>query len=272
MVFEKISCNLTGHILGLTGAVFRYEVLERLQRSAARRDVTVVSFGFAGNELRLVLEGQSDDIGNVLRGVKVGTTRSARKLRLRLQAGPSERTVLHRADILDAVVWTHLAPVSTGAAGPLSDPWSSHRDLMGFRHASFYDVSRLRQLVDPRVVHRLAGGQDLPQGWPPASTGREALSFLLRIAGGVLGVLTDDVFASSCTSQERVAGKTPPSHPPWPSPVVAFASWPSGRKRASLLPCTLSEISGSAACRDRPGSTVPEPAGQSRLILDCAAR
>jgi len=192
MVFEKISCNLTGHILGLTGAVFRYEVLERLQRSAARRDVTVVSFGFAGNELRLVLEGQSDDIGNVLRGVKVGTTRSARKLRLRLQAGPSERTVLHRADILDAVVWTHLAPVSTGAAGPLSDPWSSHRDLMGFRHASFYDVSRLRQLVDPRVVHRLAGGQDLPQGWPPASTGREDLSFLLRIAGGVLGVLPAD--------------------------------------------------------------------------------
>ena len=188
---EKISCDLTGNIHGLTGAVFRYDVLERLHRCATRRDVSVLAFGFADNELRLVLEGSTEDIGNVLRGVKVGTTRSARKWRLRFHAAPSARDAIASDQILDAVVWAHRGPVEAGASCPLANPWSSHRDLMGFRSAPFFDVSRLRELVDPRTVHWLAGGEHLPVGWPPAG-GHEDLSFLLRIAGSVLGVLPAD--------------------------------------------------------------------------------
>ncbi len=191
-MFERVLCDLTGRIQGLTGAVFRYEVLERLKRAAKRRDVTVIAFGFTFSELRLVLEGEPGDIRNVLRGVKVGTTRAAKKWKLRLAAFPSERATLRRSELVDAVVWTHLGPVDAGAEGPLSDPWSSHRDMMGFRDASFFDASRLRELVDARTVHALAGGTDLPMGWPPARGGLQDLSFLLRVAGGVLGVLPAD--------------------------------------------------------------------------------
>ncbi len=192
IIFERVLCDLTGQIEGLTGAVFRYEVLERLKRAADRRDVTVIAFGFTDTELRLVLEGESENIRNVLRGVKVGTTRAAKKWKIRLASGPSQRTVLERSEVVDAVVWAHLGPVNAGAEGPLSNPWSSHRDMMCFRDASFFDASRLLEIVDPRVVHALAGGTTLPMGWPPVGGGIKDLSFLLRVAGGVLGVLPAD--------------------------------------------------------------------------------
>ena len=189
---EKITCDLTGKIHGLTGAVFRYEVLERLNRSAGRRSVKVLAFGFGTHELRLVLEGTADDITNVLRGVKVGTTRAARKWHLRLQTGQNERCVVTPRELVDAVVWAHLAPESASTAGPLADPWTSHRDLMGFRAARFFDATQLAQRVDPVTVHARAGGTPLPAGWPPPKGGQEDLTLLLRIAGGVLGVLPAD--------------------------------------------------------------------------------
>ena len=191
-MFERIECDLTGQIHGLIGAVFRYEVLGRLRKASARLGVNAISFGFSRNELRLVLEGDSESIRNVLRGLKTGTTRSARKWNICLRANGSERIKISRSELIDAIVWTHLGPVSDGAAGPLANPWSSHRDLMGFREASFFDATRLRELAEPRTVHKLAGGAALPIGWPPAETGLEDLSFLLRVSGGVLGVLPAD--------------------------------------------------------------------------------
>jgi len=191
-MIERVLCDLTGQIQGLSGALFRYEVLERLQKAASRRDVTVLAFGFSSNELRLVLEGNPHQISNVVRGLKTGTTRAARKWNLRLNACPSDHHPIGRAQLLDAVVWTHLGPVDDGAQGPLANPWSSHRDLMGFRDAGFFDATRLRELVDPRTVHTLAGGATLPPGWPPKHGGLEDLSFLLRVAGAVLGVLPAD--------------------------------------------------------------------------------
>jgi hypothetical protein len=189
---EKVACDLTGRIHGLTGAVFRYEVLERLNRSASRRNVTVLAFGFGAHELRLVLEGTSDDITNVLRGLKVGTTRAARKWHLRLQTGPNQRSTVTQSELVEAVTWAHTAPENTAKEGPLADPWSSHRDLMGFREARFFDAKHLKRRVDPLIVHAAAGGTPLPAGWPPPNGGFEDLTLLLRISGGVLGVLPAD--------------------------------------------------------------------------------
>lgn len=186
---ERVRVDLTGGHRGLVGAVFRYEVLERLAQSARGQQVTPLAFGFAADELRMVLHGEPEAVGNVVRGLKVGTIRAAGRWNLSLRSGPTVREPA--PDLVSAVVWAHRGPIEAGAAGPLASPWSSHRDLLGFRRASFYDPAPLLGRVDARRVHDRCGGDPLPEGWPPEG-GFESLTTLLRIAGGVLGVLPAD--------------------------------------------------------------------------------
>ncbi|MEZ4239300.1 MAG: hypothetical protein R3F59_24730 [Myxococcota bacterium] len=188
---ETVIVDLTGARVGLLGAVFRYEVMDRLARAADSHDVRVVAFGFGSEALRLVLEGDEEARTNVLRGLKVGTIRAVARWGLKLQAGPSLRRTLGGGELLDAVCWCHRAPIEAGADGPLASPWSSHRDLLGFRRARFYDAGWLRARVDPTETQRLCGGAPLPPGWPPPH-GQEDLTRLLRVAAAVLGVLPAD--------------------------------------------------------------------------------
>lgn len=188
---ETVVVDLAGSRNGLLGAVFRYEVMDRLSKSAASRGVAILAFGFCSDALRLVLEGGAEDVKNVLRGLKVGTIRAAERWGVSLRTGPTIREAVADGGLLDAVAWAHRAPIEAGANGPLASPWSSHRDVLGFRRASFYDPSVLAGRIDPNQLQRRCGGDPLPSGWPPAP-GREDLSLLLRIAGSVLGVLPAD--------------------------------------------------------------------------------
>ncbi len=189
---ERVWVDLTGGRSGLDGAVFRYGVLERLRAAASRRGVTVLAFGYGAVELRVVFEGGAADIGHVLRGLKVGTVRSAASWGVHLVSGSHTRVAVDDGDLCCAVAWAHMAPDDWAVVGPLASPWTSHRDLMGFRLAGFYDPAVLEGRVDPRAVHAACGGRPLPDGWPPPVSEREALATLLRVAGAVLGVLPAD--------------------------------------------------------------------------------
>lgn len=167
---------------------FRYALVERAGSCLARRNARLLAWGFGPEALRLVVRGAPPDIAAACGGLKNGT----RHALLRRSGG---RVVVERAacrHLVRAVAWAHRGPVDGGAAGPLASPWSSHRDLLCFRRARFYDAGPLRRSVDGRAVHVACGGAPLPEGWPPPPGAREDLTLLLRIAAAVLGVLPAD--------------------------------------------------------------------------------
>jgi hypothetical protein len=192
-MIQRILCELDEDKSGLKGALVRYGVLERIAASARGRDIRLLAFGIGMSEVRLVVEGVSADVSNLVRGLKVGTTSSARKWGFQVVWHPAFLRWEVPDDGLDeAVAWAHRAPVDEGANCPLSSPWSSHRDLMGFREASFFSVKPLRGRVTPAKVHLLAGGREIPVGFSLADRAKESLSRLLRVAASVLGVLPAD--------------------------------------------------------------------------------
>jgi len=193
MRIERVSCHLGLDTAGLFGAVFRYGVVERTVRAAARRGVTVLAWGFAPDELRLVLRGSAADIENTVRGVRVGTVRQATHFGCEVDRSATERQVVAADDLEDAIVWVHKAPLGR-TQDPLGAVWSSHRDLMGFRVGHDYCSSPLRELVDRRRVHQRCGGDQLPmvsdseQAEELRGGYRAPLTVLLRMAGAVRGV------------------------------------------------------------------------------------
>jgi len=173
------------------GAVFRYELLDRIRRCGSAHAVTVLAFGFEGpRHLRCVLRGRSDRVAAAVKGVKVGTALALRHRGLDGGLGVPQRS--RDAAALDAVVWAHRAPLQgpRGPRQPLATPWSSHRDLMGCREAVFFDAKPLRGAVDPSDVDERCGGTPAPRPEPPPE--RWSLATLLRIAGAVLGVVPSD--------------------------------------------------------------------------------
>jgi hypothetical protein len=188
-VFQCIACDVAGD-QGLLGASFRYCVLERLGRVTRAHGVALLAWGFAANQLRVVLDGAPEEVAAVVKGVRWGTVRWAVSVGLEVVLDRAVAHAIH--DLLSALVWCHRAPVEKTGADPIESPWSSHRDLMGFRTAPFYDAAVLEGRIDPRVVHAAAGGEPLPDGWPPPIAERRKLSFLLRLSGAVLGVLPAD--------------------------------------------------------------------------------
>jgi len=167
----------------------RYGMLERLARSAEEHGVRVLAFGLGCSEVRLVLEGRASAVANVTRGVKVGTLREVRSRDLPLAFG---RTRRHRvADLAGAVAWVHRAPLDDGIPDPLASPWTSHRDLLGWREAAFFDPAPLRAALDPSALHDALGGGALPAPVPPPAR-HEPLHLLLRVAAAIRGVLPAD--------------------------------------------------------------------------------
>jgi hypothetical protein len=187
---ERIDVAFAGGAGSSRGAYVRYDVLMRLRRVADAREVAILAFGWHDEGLRLVLEGTSSAISHTLRALKIGTRKFGQQWSLDLQLSEASRDAVD--DLADAVAWAHRAPVDCGAISPLASPWSSHRDLMGYRVAGFYDASVLARRVDRLDVHFRAGGTGVPDGWPPTHAAREPLEVLLRVAGAVVGVLPSD--------------------------------------------------------------------------------
>lgn len=173
----------------LRGAMARYDVLTRLSASAERVGVVPIAFGLGEDSVRVLLDGDEHAAREALRYLKVGTSRALRNVGLPVTC--SETAAAPLGDLSEAIAWCHRAPLE-GNADPLSTPWSSHRDLLGYRAASFFDARVVRRRVDPLVVHELAGGAGKPPGWPPLGPKREELDYLLRLAGAVRGVLPSD--------------------------------------------------------------------------------
>ena len=170
---ECIEFDVTGTLDSLA----RYGLLHRLQHTAGRRGVQVRGFAL-GDRIRLLLAGDEDSIAGTVAFTKMGTIQAEAHRDRTVYFGPTKRTVVW--DPARALVQLH--QVREGC--PLADPWTSHRDLLGFRVASFFDPSPWR--LDPRWVHVKAGGLPLPQ---QPERDRRPLGELLRTAGSVLGVV-----------------------------------------------------------------------------------
>lgn len=165
----------------------RYALLGRARRVCESGGVRLLGFSLDKGSVWLILEGTSTDISRAATGIRRGTANQARGEGRKLALVVVQREPVR--DLTAAIAACHRAP---DGADPLSAPWTSHRDLLGLRRASFYDSQVLHGRVDPREVHERAGGSPLPPGWPPTTPERVPLSLLLRVASAVVGVLPAD--------------------------------------------------------------------------------
>lgn len=167
----------------------RYGVLCRISAACERQGVRWLAFALGAKELRMVLGGPERAISNVLRGVKVGTVRASASSGVPLRWSETARDEVPTSVALEEpIAWAHRLPLEAGLSDPLASPWTSHRDLMGYRSAPFFDLCLD---IDADAVHARCGGRSLPEPAAPPG-GFESLSTLLRVAGGVLGVLPND--------------------------------------------------------------------------------
>lgn len=164
--------------------MLRYGLLRRLAASAADRDATLLAFGIGDHEVRLVLEADPQTAYHLVRGVKAGTSRAARSWDVVVMWGDTTVREVAEDRLALEVAWCHRVGDDPD---PLATPWTSHRDLLGYRHADFFDPIPLRARVDALDVHRRAGGAPLPSR--ATSVDDAGLNGLLRVAAAVLGVL-----------------------------------------------------------------------------------
>lgn len=189
-MFEWVELHMWGAERLQRRASFKYELIERMARSARRAGVVVLAFGLSDQVLRVLIDGSEEARANLLRGLKVGTIRRARALGHRLLFVETVRSVVD-GDLVGVVARTHRTPLAGPWEGPLESPWSSHRDLLEFRKSSYFDSAPLRRLVDPLAAHRAAGGGELPAGWPPDES-PPSLELIMRVSAAVVGAVPAD--------------------------------------------------------------------------------
>ncbi|MEO0604409.1 MAG: hypothetical protein AAF211_23450, partial [Myxococcota bacterium] len=192
-MFESIRLVLPIWARPRAGASFRYSLLDRFRRCGRPHGVTLLAFGFEGPRgLRCVVRGGPRSVGAALKGIKVGTALSLRHQGVCGALGVSARKTVATPEAVDAVVWAHRAPLEghRGPRQPLATPWSSHRDLLGYREAVFFDAKPLRRVVDPGDVHARCGG--VPRAPTSVTSGTWPLGTLLRVAAAVMGVVPAD--------------------------------------------------------------------------------
>jgi hypothetical protein len=171
--------------IGPCAPAVRYGLLTRVRATADVREVRLLGFALT-EQASFLLEGSPAAIASAVTAAKVGTVRAGSGPR---RLGPTERRPV--GDAIAELVALHRTPVAHGES-PLASPWSSHRDLLGFRVAPFFDRRVWAGRIDARLVHVLAGGGDLPRGWPPEPDAAADPAVCLRVAGAVLGVLPAD--------------------------------------------------------------------------------
>jgi len=178
----------------LRGAYTKYELLERIVKIMNRFDMKLLGFGIGNTEVRLVVEGPDSCVANLIRGIKVGTLRAIRSRGEEISWGSAARWGIDESDLMDAMVWAHrIAMEEEGDLGPLASVWSSHRDLLGYRKASFYKPIVLHGRLSVLELHRRLGGNELPERVEePVAKSMESLGHLLRVAGATVGVLPAD--------------------------------------------------------------------------------
>lgn len=176
---------------GIQSPMMRYDLLGRAAKVAQRCGLSILAFGVNARQVRFVMEGDMLQMPNFIRGVKVGTLRSARARGIELGWGTCRRITVCEEELSEGVEWAHRAALDSKMLLPLQSLWSSHRDLMGYRKASFYNPEVLHGRVDPSVIHRNLGGIDVPER-EKRHQGRKTLNELLRISGAVIGVLPAD--------------------------------------------------------------------------------
>ncbi len=167
----------------------RYALLVRLSGACAKQGVSLLGFGLADRQVRFAIEGGAVAIAHAMRGVRVGTIASLRGQGTVVCLGETKRW--RSSCVEDALVWTHQVSQVDGALGPLASPWTSHRDVMGFRTASFFDAERVRSRIDVQRVHLRSGGRALPAAIVEPQAGA-SVGFLMRLSASVLGLLPSD--------------------------------------------------------------------------------
>jgi hypothetical protein len=190
-VVERVELEVESGYDGLTRNLLRYGLLERVRRFCEKANVVWLAFGVGERGVRLVLDGEAAAIAGVIKRLKIGTVRDARQARVDLYFRPTVRVACEASGLEDAVIWAHRGAPWEGA-GPLSTPWTSHRDLLGYRIADFFDANPLRARVDADRLHRRAGGRSLPSPTPELPRTRESLPVLLRMAAAVRGLDPSD--------------------------------------------------------------------------------
>ncbi len=160
----------------------RYALLSRFSRALGGR-AHLLAYGFGSSALHLVVEGEPD-------AVRAGIGR--------IRCSVAHRVGVHAAldlrppdDLIDAVAEAHRAATELGDPCPLASPWSSHRDVLGYRTCPFYDPTGVTQL-DRRELHARAGGRPLPRGWTVPAAREEPLNVLFTVACEVQGHLPGD--------------------------------------------------------------------------------
>lgn len=180
-------CHLVLDATTALSPLIRFGVLRRITSCAESRGVVVLAFAIDHAELRLVLDGPEPAVRRTVAAIRAGTTQSTRALDAPVRVEHATITPLTPDLLTEAVAWCH----ALAGGDPLASPWTSHRDLLGYRQASFFNAGPLRALVDGRAVHRLAGGRALPPRTGRAPRRRD-LGVLLRVAAAVHGLLPAD--------------------------------------------------------------------------------
>ena len=177
----------------LNRSMFRYGLFERLARCAQKQEVGVVAWGVYHNDFRVVFRGREDQVRDVMRGVRVGTVRAAKSWGVALPTRVTDRWCVPVHQEEDAVFWAH-SSAREHRGDPLADPWTSHRDLMGYRRSSTFSPTSPPDRGTVARVHARLGGGPVPS--MPASEELDGsctdLCVLLKTASSVLGVLPGD--------------------------------------------------------------------------------
>lgn len=184
---EKILLELGVDAEALRSPTVRYDVIQRLIRACEQHGVVLLAFGLGVDELRAVVDADTEAIDRLITIFKRSACRCARMVVPTFAWGHVYRDEAGSREVEEAVAWAHTVPWNE--RGPLANPWTSHRDLMGVRRTDF-DLGPLLERVDPARVHRLAGGAKAAS--PRALPRRPALTWLLRVAADVLGLLPSD--------------------------------------------------------------------------------
>jgi hypothetical protein len=179
----RIQLTILDGATHLTRSALRYELLERIAAATSSRGIAVVGFGFGVERLRLVVDGDEAAIEAALHGVRSATSRVVRREGNDLCWGETRRRLIAESELTEAVLWAHAAVDGDS----LASPWTSHRDLLGFRRANFFDAASAAQRVDTSKLPtaQLAAGAKATRADLP-------IHGVLRVAAGVRGVLPAD--------------------------------------------------------------------------------
>lgn len=179
----RIQLTIVEGAAHLTRSTVRYELLERIAAATSSRGIVVLGFGFGLDRLRLVVDGDEAALDAALHGVRSATSRQVRRDGNDLVWGETRRGAVIESELTDAVLWAHAAVDGDS----LASPWTSHRDLLGFRKAGFFDAATAAQRVD---VSCLPSAQF--SAGAVATRADLQLHGVLRVAAGVRGVLPAD--------------------------------------------------------------------------------